>query len=52
MKNVYLSKHFNFISAYDGLYNNFNYYMCLCSNASKYFKMMHKHFLKYASKHK
>ena len=52
MKSVYLFKHFNFISAYDGLFNNFSNFKCLCSNASKHFKIMHKRFLKYAFKHK
>ena len=50
--NVYLFKHFNFISSCNGLFNNFNYYKYLSSNASKHHKIMHKHFLKYASKPK
>ena len=52
MTSVYLSNHFNFISIYDGLFNNFNYYKCLCSNAFKHLKMMYKHFLKYVFEHK
>ena len=49
---VYLSKHFNFISVYNNIFSNFSYYKCLCSNASKHLKMMHKDFLKYVSKYK
>ena len=52
MTSAYLSKHYNFVSVYDGIFSNFSYYKCLCSNASKHFKMMHKHFLKYPLKHK
>ena len=52
MKNAYLSKPFNFISVYDALFSNFNCYKYLCSNASKHLEMMHKHFFKYALKHK
>ena len=52
MTSAYLSKHFNFINAYDGLFNNFNYYKYLCINTSKHFTTMHKCFLKYAYKHK
>ena len=52
MTSVYLFKHFNFISSYDGIFSNFSYYKCLYSNVSKYFKMMSKCFLKYVSKHK
>ena len=44
MTSAYLSKHFNFISVYDGIFSNFNYYKCLCNNAPKHFKMMHKAF--------
>ena len=29
---AYLSKHFNFISIYDGIFSNFNCFKCLCSN--------------------
>ena len=46
MASAYLSKHFNFISAYDGLFSYFSYYKCVCSDASKHLKMMHKRFLK------
>ena len=46
---IYISKHFNFISAYNGF---FSYYKCLSNNASKHLKMIHNRFLKYASKHK
>ena len=46
MTSDYLSKHFNFISVYNGLFSHFNYYKSLCSDASKYIKMMHKRFLK------
>ena len=49
---VYLFKHLNFISIYDCLFSNFSYYKCLCINTSKHVKIMQKHFLKYASKHK
>ena len=52
MTNVYLFKHFNFISSYDDLFGNFNCYKCLYSNVSKHFKIMYKHFLKIASKYK
>ena len=52
MISTYLFKHFNFINVYDGIFNNFSCYKCLGSNASKYLKIMHKSFLKYASKHK
>ena len=48
---VYLLKYFNVISVYNDIFNNFSCYKCLCSNASKYLKIMHKRFLKYASKH-
>ena len=44
MINVYLSKHYNFISAYNGIFSNLSYYKCLCSNASKHLKMMHERF--------
>ena len=49
---AYLFKYFNFISSYNDFFSNFSYYKCLSSNASKHLKMMHKRFLKYASKHK
>ena len=49
MENAYLSKHFNFISVYNDLFRNFNYYKCLYSDASKHFKMIFKRFLKYVS---
>ena len=52
MTSVYLFKDFNFISDYDGLFSNFNCYKCLCSNASKHLKIIHKRFLKYAYKYK
>ena len=39
MTNTYLSKHFNFISPYDVPFSNLSYYKCLCSNASKHFKI-------------
>ena len=52
MINGYLSKYFNFISAYNDIFSNFSYYKCLSNNASKHLKMMHKRFLKYVSKHK
>ena len=52
MISVYLSKHLKFISVYDDIFNNFSYYKCLGSDASKYLKMIRKHFLKYVSKHK
>ena len=52
MISVYLSKYFKFKSAYNCGFSNFIYYKCLNSNASKYLKIMYKHFLKYASKHK
>ena len=52
MISAYLSRHLNFISAYDGLFSNFSYYKCLYSNASKHLKMMHKCILKYTFKHK
>ena len=52
MTSVYLSKHFNFISVYNGLFRNFSYYKCLSNNASKHLKIMYKRFLKYVSKHK
>ena len=52
MINGYLSKYFNFISAYNDIFSNFSYYKCLSNNASKHLKMMHKCFLKYVSKHK
>ena len=52
MTSVYLSKDFNFITAYNSLFRNFNYYKCLSNNASKHLKMMDKHFLKYVFKHK
>ena len=42
MANSYLFKHFNLISVYDGLFSNFNRYKCLCSNASKHLKILHK----------
>ena len=35
MASIYLSKHFNFISIYNGLFNNLSYYKCLCNDASK-----------------
>ena len=38
MANAYLFKHFNFISFYDSLFNNFNLYKCLCSNTFKLLK--------------
>ena len=50
--NAYLFKHFNFISAYDGLFSNFSCYKCLYNNAFEYFKIMHKCFLKYVLKNK
>ena len=34
MTSAYLFKHFNFISSYDGHFNNLNRYKCLCSNAT------------------
>ena len=49
---VYLFKHFNFISVYDGIFSNFSCYKYLCSNKSKHLKIIHKSFLKYAYKHK
>ena len=39
MINAYLSKQFNFIRAYDGLFSNFSYYKCLYSNTSKHLKI-------------
>ena len=36
MTSAYLFKHFNFISSYDDLFSHFNFYKCLCSNASKH----------------
>ena len=50
MTNVYLFKNFNFISFYDGNFSNFNCYKCLCSNATKHFKIKYEHSLKYAFK--
>ena len=50
MTSVYLSKHFNFINVYNSLFSNLSYYKYLCSNASKYLKMMLKCFLKYTLK--
>ena len=44
MTNAYLSKHFNCINVYNGLFSNFNYYKCLSSNASKHCKMIYKRF--------
>ena len=52
MTSDYLSKHFNFICTYNGLFSNFCYYKCLNSNTSKHLKIMYKRFLKYASKQK
>ena len=52
MTSVYLSKHFNFISVYNGLFSNFSCYKYLFSNGSKHFKIMNECFLKYTSKHK
>ena len=49
---VYLFKHFNFISSYDGIFSNFNYYKCLYNNVFKHLKKMHKRILTYAPKHK
>ena len=50
MISAYLFKHFNFINVY-GIFSNFIYHKCLCSKISKHLKIMHKCFLKYASKH-
>ena len=46
MRSSYLFKHFNFISSYDGIFNNFNFYKFLYSNAYKHLKIMYKHFFK------
>ena len=50
--NAYLSKYFNFISAYNDFFSNLSNYKCLNSNASKHLKIMHKRFFKYVFKHK
>ena len=44
MTNAYLFKHFNFISTYNGIFNNFRCYKCLCSNPFKHLKIMYKRF--------
>ena len=50
MTSAYLFKHFNFLSVYDSIFSIFSYYTSLCINASKHLKIVHKRFLKYASK--
>ena len=50
MTSAYLSKYFNFISSYDCHFSNFNSDRCLCSNTIKYLNIIHKSFLKNASK--
>ena len=52
MASDYLFKYFNFISTYDGLFNNFNCYKYLYNKVFKHIKIIHKCFLKYAFKHK
>ena len=49
---VYLFKYFNFISAYNDIFNKFSYYKRLNINIFKNFKIIYKYFLKPAFKNK